>query len=149
MVGRSRAAERLVVTPAVKLEFMMALGHSPLMIYNMGAVASGLATVSDASEIGLGVCASTSLSDRGRDTLSILQESPFLLGGDSVALIELFAGSGGFRRGCELAGLHISVHAVVERAATATAVLHHKWPEALVVTTIDEAKSKDSRISFA
>ena len=105
MLGGSGVSPWLHVTPAVKLELMVALGRLPLLTYSIRAEASGLATVTDASEIVLGVCASTLLSDHGRDTLSLLRGSPFLLGGDSVTLIELFAGACGVGRGCERAAL--------------------------------------------
>ena len=132
LLGGSSASPHLRVTAAVELELTMAVIHLPLLTCNMRAEASGLATVIDALDIGIGACASASLSDRGRDTPSVLQGSPFLLGGDTVAFIKLFAGAGRFRRGCELAGLNIAVHAVVERAASAQAVLRYRWPEALV-----------------
>ena len=128
------------VSSVMQTECMLALCTMPLLQADMRSAYSGMVTVSDASETGAGVCASTQLSEAGKCSLALLGQDDRMDALDQVALIEVFAGAGGVRRGFDLAKIDVAAYVAIERNPLAQAVLEYNFPEGLVVADVATAK---------
>ena len=113
----------------IKREFMSCLMLLPLMQINLRAPIDNILTVSDASETGGGVCASSRLTDLGAKAFASELANPPALGRDIVGLIALFDGIGGARRSFDLLGVELAAFATSEINEPASKIVRSAWPD--------------------
>ena len=95
---------------------------------DLRAKVSPLVVATDASEWGLGVSRTSSLTAQGRVALQELQQATPICSGP-VGLLELFAGVGGLRRAMEHCRVVPALHVAAEEEAAAQRVLQSAWPD--------------------
>ena len=127
---RRRSGQRL--PPGVVDDFVLAMAVAPLLVFDLRARVSPLVVASDASEQGMGVCRTSSLTGEGLRALDA-RRSAGAGGGDKVGLIEMFNGVGAARRALELCGVRPAVYAAVHSDGGARAVIQAAWAEAVVL----------------
>ena len=96
---------------------------------------SPLVVVSYASEWGLGLSRTSSLTAQGPVALQELQQGTPRCSG-SVGLVELFAGLGGLRRAMEQCGVFVATHIAMEKDAPGQRVLQAAWPDVQLIDRV-------------
>ena len=128
--GLGRPARPL--KPRIRREITMVLCLLPLMQADLRLEIDPRFTVSDASEVGGGVCVATGLTPDGvevfRNELALVEGK----GRDVVGLISCFEGIGGDRRAFELLGIEVAAHMTIELDGRARKVTATAWPGAEV-----------------
>ena len=121
----------------------------PLMRMDLRAVPSNVFTVSDASEWGGGVCASSSFTKEGRAAFAAELGMQGSRARDELGLVSLCGGIGAARRAFDLLEIELAVFVLAECDDRAVKVVRKHWPEVVVwedvCTVSDEAITRIGR----
>ena len=117
-----------IATEAVIEDLLLAVCWMPLMAVDLRARISPLVVASDASEEGMGVCRTSSLTNLCTTALSELRLRRSTAG-DELGLVEVFSGIGAGRRAIERLHLKAAAYLACDLSEDARRVVTAAWPE--------------------
>ncbi|CAK0843927.1 unnamed protein product, partial [Prorocentrum cordatum] len=122
---------KVAATELVRTELWLCVVHLPLLAMSLRSAIDPVATASDASEQGGGVCASRGLTPTGR--LDVVHDRALLARGatDGPDLASLCDGIGGARQALHLLGVTPAMYCSSEVDDAALRVIRARWPEAV------------------
>ena len=120
-------------------DLLVAACLSPLLRFDLRARVSPLVIASDASESGMGVCRTSTITPAGLHALGSFQEAHNFLG-DELGLIEVGNTVGSGRQALRRLGVRPGVFAVLGGRGLGEKVVGQTWPE---VVYVDEIGGED------
>ncbi|CAK0801859.1 unnamed protein product [Prorocentrum cordatum] len=131
LTSQPSGKRRKELTPEVRDEIRTAVYLLPLCLMDLRAHVSPLVVASDASESGMGVCRTSSLTPLGLEALAVrLAAQPRHQ--MEVGLIEVRAGIGGLRAALAACGVHPEVYCAIEVDSMTSRVVEAAWPAAIL-----------------
>ena len=127
----------MVVPEEVQLEGWLAVILLPFCVADLRSRVSPMLVASDASEIGMGVCRTSTISPEGLHALhTLVNARP--VHSSKVGLIEMFAGIGGLRQGLANIGIRPDIHVAFECDPAAVKVFQSAWPSAWLLPDVTQ-----------